>query len=453
MSDLPRTLIIKPAFRQGDTHFTTSQLLTLLSMLLGILTGCAATDTTPVAVAQPIVTATASPSAVLPSGTVTPEATPDTPITLHVWWPDALAPSTQERAALLLADNVETFRSISPDIMVEMRLKRSQGVGGIMETLRTASLVAPTALPDIALVRRADLLTAVRSGYVQSIQGQVTSAVLGDLYPAALDLGRVSGVLYGLAYALDVEHIAYRPAVLTGSFARFEDVLADTQPFVFPAGVTEGLSDVLLLQYLSAGGTLTDLNQGKPNVDALKRVLDFYQRAVAAGVIDPAVLNYARSEDYLTQLNNGQLNAAVVTSTQYLDLLSRGQSLNAAPIPLADGDPATVVNGWMWVVVTRDSSRRQAALRFIEWMVEPDRQATYTRLINMLPSRRAAMRVWDGGDYAALTNQLLLNARQPLLDDGGSATLRAMQNALATVIGGQRTPDEAASDMIEQLAR
>ena len=45
----------------------------------------------------------------------------------------------------------------------------------------------------------------------------MTSAVLGDLYPTALDLGRVDGTLYGLAYTLDVEQIAYRPVILNGT--------------------------------------------------------------------------------------------------------------------------------------------------------------------------------------------------------------------------------------------
>lgn len=366
---------------------------------------------------------------------------------LRIWWPDSLQPTGNETAALTLADYVDTFHTTTPGVTIELRLKKAQDTGGILETIRTASSVAPDALPDITLLRRSDLLTAVEAGYVMPIEGLVTSAILGDLYPSALDLGRVDDVLYGLAYGLDIEHIAYRPVTLNGNFATFEDVLQDQQKFVFPAGVTQGLSDVLLLQYLSAGGTINELAQGKPNTEALETVLTFYQQAVVNGVIDRSVLDYARSDDYLFQLAQGKFDAGVVFSSQYLSLLSSGQALEAAPIPLAGGAPSTIVNGWIWVIVTEDKDRQALALRFAEWMMDSERLAAYTRMVNMLPARRAAMRSWEGGAFTELASTLLNNAFLPIAE-GDNATLRSMENALAAVISGQRTPAEAVSDAL-----
>lgn len=438
---------------QSETPFSLPGLPALLiCILITCLVACASPLAAPPANnAEPILTVTPAPTAESLIATPPVEPTPGGPLNLLAWWPDALAPAGQEKATLQLADDVDTFHASVPNVRVEIRLKKAQDAGGVMETLRAASAVAPRALPDVTLLRRTDLLAAVAAGYIQPLEGLVTSAVLGDLYPAALDLGRVDGVVYGLPYALDVEHIAYRPTVLTGSFARFDDVLADQQAFVFPAGVTAGLSDVVFLQYLSAGGTATELSRGRPNQAALRTVLAFYQQAVTQAIIDPSVLDYARSDDYLFQLGEGKLNAAVVTSTQYLSLLADGQALDAAPIPLARGEPSTVVNGWMWVMVTKDKERQALAVRFMEWMMEAERLAAYTRLVNMLPARRAAMRVWDGGAFATLGSRLLLNARLPLNEDIGNTTLGAMQNALAAVIGGQRSPDEAVNDVIEQV--
>jgi ABC-type glycerol-3-phosphate transport system substrate-binding protein len=178
-------------------------------------------------------------------------------------------------------------------------------------------------------------------------------------------------------------------------------------------------------------------------------VLTFYKQAVDVGVIDRSVLDYARPEDYLFQLAQGKFDAGLITSSQYLNLLANGQALEAAPIPLASGEPSTVINGWMWVVVTKDKDKQVMALRFIEWMLEANRLANYSREINMLPARRAAMRLWDAGTFTDLANRLLANARLPLAT-GDSAALRAMENALAAVISGQRTPEEAVSDVVEQ---
>ncbi|MEZ4670271.1 MAG: extracellular solute-binding protein [Anaerolineae bacterium] len=441
------------ALSQAQKHILPYRILGLFA--ISILLWLAACAAPPAATSEPILTATLSSTTVsqliTPTPTVSP--TPSGPITLTVWWPDTLVPASQESASLQLADYIDSFHTTTSEGRIETRQKKVQDVGGIMETLKAASAVAPAALPDVTLLRRADLLTAIAAGYIQPIDGLITSAVLGDLYPTALELGRLNGIMYGLPYAINIEHIAYRPVLLSGNFALFDDVLADQQTFVFPAGVTDGLSNVLYLQYLSAGGTVSDLTSGKPNQTALRTVLTFYQEAVAQGIIDPSVLDYARSDDYLFQLREGKMNAAVITSTQYLGLLADGHALDAAPIPLARGEPTTVVNGWMWVIVTKDKARQAFASRFIEYMMGVERQATYTRLVNMLPSRRAAMRVWESGPYATLADQLLLNARLPIFETGDNITLRALQNALSAVIGGQRTPDEAVKDVIEQVSR
>ncbi len=424
--------------------------LTMLALFSALCVACDSPSAQAVSAtteATIVLTTTALPTLMLPDST--PETSDGASPTLHIWWPDALSPTSDQKAALMLANYVDTFRATIPDLTIEMRLKKAQDSGGIIETLETANTVAPDAMPDITLLRRNDILAAVDAGLIQPLQGQVTSAVLGDLYPAALDLGRIDGTLYGLAYTLDVELIAYRPVILNGNFARFADVLKDKQKFVFPAGVTEGLSDVLLLQYISAGGTLNELIQGKPNAAALLTVLTFYKQAVDAGVIDRSVLDYARPDDYLFQVAQGKFDAGMITSTQYLNLLSSGQSLEAAPIPLADGEPSTVMNGWMWVVVTKDKNQQALALRFIEWMLEANRLTAYSRQVNMLPARRAAMRLWNAGTFTDLANRLLANALLPLVD-GNATTLRAMENALAAVISGQRTPEEATNDVVEQ---
>ncbi len=420
-----------------------------LVMVAGVslMLGCALEPASTALLPSPALQITPTLSAVAP--TPTPDPTPAGPITLSVWWPDALAPVDNQRAASLLAEYADAFRASQVDTLVNLRLKKAAGPGSIMETLRTAVSVAPSALPDVTLLRRSDLLAAARQGVIQPLQGQVASAILGDLYPVALELGRANNILYGLTYALDVQHMAYRPLVMSGSFARFQDVLEARQSFVFPAGVTLGLSDVFLLQYLAAGGTLNELNQGRPNTEALATVLAFYEQAVSDGIVAPSVLDYSTSADYLLDFSSRQLDAALVTSTQYLELLRGDSALDAAPIPLPDGDPSTVVDGWIFVVVTTDPTRQAAAFRFIEWMVDSQRHATYTRAVNTLPSLQSSLRQWDGGTYGAFVTQLLTNARVPLLDVN-NPTLRSIQNGFAAVISGQRSATQALDDIVSR---
>jgi ABC-type glycerol-3-phosphate transport system substrate-binding protein len=422
-----------------------------LALLSLLLTACAAAVQN--STAPPPTTPAPEMTAVSPADSpsiATPTASG--PITLRVWWPDALTLPSNDSATLLLDEQFNDFESAESDVQVEPRLKKADSVGGIFETLRSGSAVAPDSLPDVTLLRRGELVEAVRLGLVQPIQGQITSAILGSLAPSALELGRFDGVLYGLTYAVNVHLIAYRPVTLSGSFSTFEEVLTNRQSFVFPAGITQGISDVLLVQYLSAGGRVRDLLDGRPKAEPLRIVFNFYAQAAAEGIITPAVLDYADSSAYLPDLSGGSLDAAVVTSRQYLDLRSGSVSLDPAPIPLAAGDLSSTLDGWIWVIVTRDPDRQAEAARLVEWMMEIDRQAVYTEQIHWLPSQQAALAAWEQTPFTTLAAALMNNAVIAPAEDSAPATFRALQNALAAVISGQRTADQAVGDVLSQAA-
>jgi ABC-type glycerol-3-phosphate transport system substrate-binding protein len=273
---------------------------------------------------------------------------------------------------------------------------------------------------------------------------------MSDFYPAATQLGQINGRLYGLAYALEIEHVAYQAPV--ADFAHFDTVLSGGRPLVIPAGQANGISDVFLAQYLAAGGSVVGNHLGALNVEALRTVLSFYEQAVAAGVIDPGVLNYPTPQDYQAGLVDGRIKAAVVTSSMYLDLLTSGKKLEIAPIPSPTETPSTLVDGWIWIMTAKDANRQQVAQRFLEWVFDAGRQGAYTRAIAMLPSTRTAMRSWGTSSYSDFAGTLLANAVLPLDNTEIDATARALQNALVSVISGERSAADAVQDVVDQLA-
>ncbi len=132
-------------------------------------------------------------------------------------------------------------------------------------------------------------------------------------------------------------------------------------------------------------------------------------------------------------------------------LLADGAALDFAPIPTVSGTPTTVVDGWMWVLTTADAEQQAVALRFLNWMLDIDRQGHYNQSIYMLPSQRTALRQWEDADYANFVDALLNNATLPLAESTGGVTARVIQSALASVISGQRTAEQATQDVITQL--
>ncbi|HEX2907116.1 MAG TPA: extracellular solute-binding protein [Phototrophicaceae bacterium] len=384
---------------------------------------------------------------------LTPEVTAAAPVTLTIWWPEPLAPVGDVEVAAVLSQQTNTFEATYTDVIVESRLKKPGDVGGIMETLRTASAVAPGALPDLTLLRREDLLAAVQAGLVQPLEGLVSSAILGDLYTAALELGQVDGQLYGLPYLLEVQHIAYWGDAPSGDYATFENVLAQKRPFVFPASGADGISPVVLLQYLSAGGSLADISVGEINEDALRAVLTFYEQAAKDEVVDATILNYASYRDYLPALQDESVAAAVVPSSVYLNLGAQEQPLAFAPVPVQAGQPTTILNGWLWVMTAKNANDRTAAANFLNWMVDVERQSQYSQALHMLPSLRRGLRqIGINAAYSDFVTQLLGNAVLPVPELSNSATARAIQNALTAVISGQRTAVAATEEVLTQLS-
>jgi ABC-type glycerol-3-phosphate transport system substrate-binding protein len=400
--------------------------------------------------AESLVTSTA---AVAPTATLAPpasESTPEAALALTIWLPEAIAPTNNQAAKLVLASQVDNFQASESDVTVSTRLKKEEGTGGLMATLLTASDVAPGALPDLTLIHREDLRMAVQSGLAQPLEGRLSSAVMSDFYAAASQLGQINGRLYGLAYALEIEHVAYQAP--STDFAHFDSVISGGRPLVIPAGQTNSISDVFLVQYLAAGGSVVGNHLGALNVEALRMVLGFYEQALAAGVIDPGVLNYPTPQDYQAGLVDGRIKAAVVTSSMYLDLLTSGKKLEIAPIPTSAETPSTLVDGWMWIMTAKDASRQDAARRFLEWIFDPGRQGAYTRAIAMLPSTRAGMRSWGTSSYSDFAGSLLANAVLPLDNTESDPTARALQNALVAVISGERSAADATQDVVNQLA-
>lgn len=433
--------------------FKRSAMLMCLSALMVILVGCGLTSNS---------SANDSPTATVPPPSVTPlpvsQSTPapeveEAPLpdirTLVIWWPELL-PVTDT-----LQEQFQSFSVAEENgIEIDFRLKRVGDVGGIMSTLRTGINIAPDAMPDVTLMRREDLLIAAQQGLIQPLEGatSVSSSVIGGLYDVSLTLGQYDGSLYGLSYILSALHTTYlsplEGATLDWSF---EDVLERDTPFTFPAGRQLGVNETFLLQYLNAGGDPPDDSGAMTlNTDALLTVLTFYEDAMQAGIVDDSVFTYTSPSDYQSSLSSGILESAVVRSSQFLTLREEGENWQLAPIPTLNGDNVSLVDGWMWVIVASTPEQQETTVRFLNWIMDAERQRQYAESAQRLPSQVLALRNMDRNLLeTSLMDELIANGIPVMPQTSGNALTRAMQNALISVISGDRTAQEATQDVID----
>ena len=236
----------------------------------------------------------------------------------------------------------------------------------------------------------------------------------------------------------------------------FDDVFANDSTFLFPAARTNGLNQTFYLQYLSAGGLSP--SDGVMNVDeaALSAVLQFYEDLVRRELVSPEVLTFQSPAAYLTDFINHAERAqlAVFSVSEYLAMLDQQDStFMAAQVPTANGSGQSIRDGWLWVLVTPDTSRQNLSARYLEWMMEPDFHASFARALYHLPTQPAIL----GDSLPSAVDrpfiaELLARATLPLPENEGGTAPRLMQEALIHVLHGDATAAQATRQVLSQLS-
>jgi len=423
----------------------------LCALLFLTLTGCDGLPPTPESVPP-----TPMPSPLQP--TVTPTPTPELQpmiVTLELWLPQELAPYGVGPGAGLLAQQLDDFSGAYPDVQVDVLVKKAHGRGGLLDFLRTARDAAPAVLPDVVVLDAAELRTAAGSGLIHPLDPLLSPGEMADRFPFATELGTVDGQALGFVVSADLQHLAYRPALSESPPISWTQIISPAVPFLFPArGRSRQVNDATLIQYLAAGGKLTD-QDGQPwlDEDVMVSVLGFYSACVSTGTISPTVvLNIEDADQAWEQFQGGAGEIAVVPVRRYW--LEADETVAAAPIPTQGGQPLSIARGWVIAMASDDPARQSLAMLLLDWLIAPDRNGPWTQAAGYLPGTRGALRMWDVSteDRAVLRSVLEAAVPPPRPEVMATAGL-TMQEALEAVLRGRATSEEAAAAAVAGLGR
>lgn len=390
----------------------------------------------------------------------TPAATPEETngqFTLTVWMPETLAPNGETEGGQELQSQITAFDEARTDLDVDVEVKLTTGAGSTLSYLHTAPEVAPSILPDVALVNLNALVQAAHDELVVPVNTMVTPEETSRLYPAAVELSTIDGILIGIPYVLEMQHTVYREVLFLEPPNSFAAVLESPVPFVFPAGTLGEAGRVnrtTMAEYLeAAGGSLLN-DAGEPYIDedALSEVLQFYVDAEDESIIEPALLQLTNPTETWQMFSARQAGLATVRSTDYLAARDTLTGTQFTWIPTASGEPFTLVDGWMWVITTRDPNRQQAAMSLVNFLMDPINHGSFTEAAGWLPSQPEALNVWTQTDqYASFADQVLANAA-PVPEAGLQATVGvAIQDALESVLLDGVSPVQAAVDAAQRV--
>ena len=378
-----------------------------------------------------------------PQATPTAQGAPGNRAIL-VWWPDELYPQADSATENMLIGQFEGFRLTYSSYDLVVRRKRTHGLGGILPTLRTARPVAPAVVPDLTLMRPADMVTAATEGLIFPIEDWVPPDLLSNLLPGARALGEVDGTLYGLPYALTIYHDAYRASLLSGPLLTFDDVLSQEPTYLFPAGASP-VSWTALLQYWAAGGRLVDQSGAATlNREPLIAVLNYYAQGVRQGIFGSALLNYTQFSEYWNDFASADIALIAVDTATYLSHKASAQNVGLAPLPTLSGDPITALDGWVWVLTTNDPDHQPQAQAFVSWMMRISQQSAYTEAFGILPSQERALRLWEDEAYATFAQGLIPFGEVISDTQRANSAAVALQESLVAVLEG--APVDSAAD-------
>lgn len=450
MLELTRNIVRSVDKTRRQLHFVTVGLL-----VIALAAACGSPglrqNPTPVpaqASATPSVTALPGTEPPVPTATV-PATEVAESNTILIWWPDALYPGLGSPVAGILREEIENYQA-SRSRMVHIRVKRSDGVGGIYQTLRSGSVAAPSVMPDLAIMRRDDLVQAASAKLIEPVDMRMLAA--DDLFASALTLGQVRGTQYGVPYALEVQHAVYRTSVLATTPLTFSDLLQAKQQYLFPASAAKGVDMTLVAQYLASGGHIAD-DKGGPVLDRepLTSVLRYYEQALAEKIVTPQVLDYSSVAQFWPLFASGKASIVQVDSTSFLAQRASLSGIDIGPVPMPPGMQLSIVDGWMWVITTSNPDKQAKALDLLIWLLRADQQGRLLQGLGVLPSRRGALESWTNDSYADFARSLLQQPAAPPPDTINPAVAAALQTALEDVLLGRKSAETAAVDAVTQV--
>ncbi len=376
------------------------------------------------------------------------------------WTVEEISSEAEGEAANFFRDNIRRFERNNPDIELNVLTKKISGKGGVIDFLRTAKEVAPSVLPDVAIMQATDLHQATVEGLIQPLEGRLDRSIVQDLLPAARKMGTIDERLLGVPIGLEMEHTVYNRLNFEAPPLSWQDVLTSNTRYLFPAqGVNGVVNDLTLAQYFSVGGRFFD-DEGAATLDerALREVLEFYQQAVENEVVDATLLEASSSEELWPIYVERQAGITQVTVERYLTdrTLLSNTAVMTLPIRAIDDPPVLITHGLVFVLVadSSDVQRQATALSLIEWFMSSDNNQDWNELKRSIPTRDTSFQAIAGDDpyWQFLAEQLNVAQPEPGFD-GYDKLGRIMQQAVVQVISGESTAEEATTIAIDALTQ
>ncbi len=358
------------------------------------------------------------------TSTVQPQLTPEATLAIEIpvqpvltlWLPPEFDPQSGSASGQLLSSRIAEFQKQNSGIQVNTRIKATEGVGGSLDMLRTASKAAPLALPSLVLLKRASFEQAVEEQLIIPVPAEEEGDTDPDWYPYAKAMGLVNEIQHGYPFIGDAMILVHRPVEIErDSLSSWTDILEINSPLLFPAADERALLTLGL--YLSKAGSLYDENQRLTlDEEVMRSVLTVYQNGSEKEIFPYWLSQFDDDNQTWKAYHDDQGDVVVTWTSLYLNELPVDSS--AVPLRGIENQPFTLADGWVWAISEPDVEQQELATQMAQFLVEPSFLAKFTISAGYLPVRPSTT--------SAVTDQIIQN----LLEDTASNAMLIPGNGI-----------------------
>ena len=313
-------------------------------------------------------------------------------------------------------------------------------------------------LPDVAQVGNSWMSELVTVDAIVPLEESLVPRA--DYFPGIWDTNVVDGTLYGIPWYVDTRVLFYRTDMIPtpprtygewlAIMARLKAESKDEHfyPLVMPTN--EWPQPVAMA--LHRGARLVDerghaLFDEPAFIEGFSFYVDLFRRGFAPTVSNTQVANLYQ------QFGEGQFAMFISGPWDIGNLRTRltaeqQETWSTAPLPAPDGTPYPGVSlaGGSSLVITKRSTKQEAAKKFIAFLSRPEIQAKFFELSGDLPARRSAWNapgLIDDREIAAFREQLDRTVALPRVPEAENI-VNAIAEHGQLAIRGRYTAREAA---------
>ena len=362
---------------------------------------------------------------------------------------------------------IASFSAANPGVKVEGVAPPS---GEVMARIQ-ADVIAGNG-PDLAQVIFADLAYVVENFGIRPLEEIVPAddlrGHLAGMFPNGVELGRLDGKTYGLAYVFSTPVLFYNADLFRAAGlnpeappATWEEVRAAAiaiHKATGKAGLVTGIFGPSAYDWLfqgvilSAGGRVLSPDRrrlmfAEPEALSAIRML----RSIAEAGVMPNLKSDAQIETMSTGNAGMYLQTSAVQNALLRGAASRFE-LRAAAMPAFAGKPVRPTNsGSALVIMTKDPARQRAAWALMKHLTSDYGYTIITSKIGYLPLRPSAIESeqhlapWIRANPIVRPNLAQLPAISPWVPHAGPSyrqILTTMMNAAEEGVFGKRDPEE-----------